>query len=228
MDDALAWLETRAAAALLRLGPPLRPAHALRPARAVRLALPEPAVPRRDRLHATRSSGGCSSWLREQGLSSAPSSSSPPTTARASATTASRRTPTSSTTPPRTCRSWSGRPGESRGRRSAQVSSVDLMPTVLDLARPAAAARDRRPLARARAPRPRRDARPHRVLGDLLPALPLRLAAPARDPQPSATSTSTPPSPSSTTSRRTRARRRTSTAAFSPARRGPAPAARRS
>ena len=39
------------AAPLLRLGPPLRPAHALRPAGALRLALPEPAVSRRDRLH---------------------------------------------------------------------------------------------------------------------------------------------------------------------------------
>ena len=36
---------------LLRLGPPLRPAHALRAAGALRLALPGPALPRRDRLH---------------------------------------------------------------------------------------------------------------------------------------------------------------------------------
>ena len=100
-----------------------------------------------------------------------------------------------------------------RGRRAVQTSGVDVMPTVLDLLGLAARAGHRRPLARARAARPRRGRRPRRVLGDLLPALPLRLAAPAGARAACSTSTSTPPSRSSTTCRPTRARRRTSTAA---------------
>ncbi len=173
----------REAASLLRVGPSLRPPHALRPARAVRLALPEPAVSRRDRVH--RPGGRAAAEL-------APGA----RPLRAHPRRPDRRPRREPRRPrrvdPRLLRLRLHHARAARGAdavgnpRAALGAGLERRPDA-DRARPAGpsgAAGDRRPLARARDPRSRRDERPHRLLGDLLPALPLRLAAPARDPQP--------------------------------------------
>ena len=121
-------------------------------------------------------------WLREQRPAGAHVWWSPPTTARAWATTARPPTPTSSTARPRTCRSSCARPGACAGRSArAGRRGVDLMPTVLDLVGlPPAAGRSTAARWPARSSIPQARAGPRRLLGDVLPALPLRLAAPAQ------------------------------------------------
>ena len=164
---------------VLRLGPPLRPPHALRAAGAVPLALPRPEVPRRGRLH--RPGGGaprrvaegraasgtarCSCSLADHGESLGEHGENTHTFFVYDAT---QHVPLIVRTP------WGD-----RGRSRAQVSTVDVMPTVLDLVGLAPQPEiDGRSLARlVLHPATRRAG--GRLLRDLLPALPLRLAAPA-------------------------------------------------
>ena len=212
MDERARLARHGARAALLRLGPPLRPAHALRAARAVRLALPGPAVPRRDRLHrpggrpahrrGCASSGLCERTLvvltGDHGESLGDHGESTHAYFVYDATT---HVPLVVRTP------WGV-----RGRRSLQVSSVDLMPTRARPRRPRAPAR-RSTATRSRGAilDPRRERRADRLLGDLLPALPLRLAAPARRAHAAVQVHRRARAGALRPARRTRARRRTST-----------------
>ena len=185
MDDALAWLETREAAALLRAGststtrtrPTSRPSPSRRAIRASRTSARSPTP--------TRWSGGCIDWLRQDELLER---------TLVVVTARPRREPRR---PRRVdARLLRLRLHDARAARRADALGPQGTPLGAGLerrpdadrarpARPSRAARDRRALARARDPGSRcGEPGADRLLRDLLPALPLRLAAPARDPQP--------------------------------------------
>ena len=88
---------------VLRLDPPLRPAHALRAAGAVQERVSPKPLPRRDRLHRLPARPALGLPRPATGSATTSSSSSPPTTAKAWASTRRDHTASSSTRPPSTC-----------------------------------------------------------------------------------------------------------------------------
>ena len=178
MDLALAWLEEREGEEVLRLGPPLRPPHALRAPRAVPLALPGPEVRRRGGLHRPRR--GPARRVAEGRRRLGPHAPRPPRRPRREPGRARRERPHLLRLRRDAARAADrphalGRPGPQPGPGLDGGRDADG-------ARPrraAAAAGDRRTVARAARPPPGRRLAGGRLRRDLLPPLPLRLAAPA-------------------------------------------------
>ena len=135
--EAVAWLEAhRLEGAFVRVAAPLRSPRSLRAARALRHRATRAAPTTARSPGPTSWSGRLDAALARLGPARATRcSSSPPTTARASASTARRFTASSSTSRRCACRCCCAGPGIPAGTRlGVTARSVDLFPTVLDLA----------------------------------------------------------------------------------------------